>query len=212
MSVSVDCEDPAAHPVLWISKWVDYTDKYGLGYQLCDNSTGVLFNDCTRLLLYNNYSQIAYINKEMQETYHILSSFPDALSKKVTLLKYFRSYMSKNLLKAGADMAAKEGDQFSRLPFLRTWFRTRSAIILHLSNGTLQINFFADHAKIILCPHMGAVTYIDPEKKFRTFRMTKLAEFGCIPSLAERLRFAETMLEKLILNRTSAMGTTKPSS
>jgi len=28
---SDEAEDPAAHPVLWISKWVDYTDKYGLG-------------------------------------------------------------------------------------------------------------------------------------------------------------------------------------
>jgi len=27
----------------------------------------------------------------------------------------------------------------TRLPFLRTWFRTRSAIVLHLSNGTLQV-------------------------------------------------------------------------
>ena len=26
-----EAEDPAAHPVLWIGKWVDYTDKYGLG-------------------------------------------------------------------------------------------------------------------------------------------------------------------------------------
>ena len=49
-----DYEDPASNPVYWISKWVDYSDKYGLGYQLCDNSVGVLFNDTTRLLLTNN--------------------------------------------------------------------------------------------------------------------------------------------------------------
>lgn len=29
-----EAEDPAAHPVLWIGKWVDYTDKYGLGNYL----------------------------------------------------------------------------------------------------------------------------------------------------------------------------------
>ena len=46
-----EAEDPASMPVFWVSKWVDYTDKYGLGYQLCDDSVGVLFNDCTRLLL-----------------------------------------------------------------------------------------------------------------------------------------------------------------
>ena len=46
-----DTEDPASTPVFWVSKWVDYSDKYGLGYQLCDTSVGVLFNDSTRLLL-----------------------------------------------------------------------------------------------------------------------------------------------------------------
>ena len=46
-----DAEDPACVPMLWISKWVDYSDKYGLGYQLCDDSVGVLFNDSTRLIL-----------------------------------------------------------------------------------------------------------------------------------------------------------------
>ena len=69
------------------------------GYQLCDNSNGVLFNDCTRLLLYNNQEQIEYIDKEMTESYHTLKSFPETLTKKVTLLKYFRNYMSEHLLK-----------------------------------------------------------------------------------------------------------------
>ena len=41
--------------------------------------------------------------------------------------------------KAGANMTPREGDEMCRLPFLRTWFRTRSAIVLHLSNGTLQV-------------------------------------------------------------------------
>ncbi len=48
---SAEAEDPAAMPVFWVSKWVDYTDKYGLGYQLCDDSVGVLFNDSTKLIL-----------------------------------------------------------------------------------------------------------------------------------------------------------------
>jgi polo-like kinase 1 len=64
------------------------------------------------------------------------------LCNQITLLKYFRNYMSEHLLKAGANITPREGDELARLPYLRTWFRTRSAIILHLSNGTVQINFF----------------------------------------------------------------------
>lgn len=36
-------------------------------------------------------------------------------------------------------MMPREGEEMTRLPFLRTWFRTRSAIVLYLSNGTLQV-------------------------------------------------------------------------
>jgi len=52
--ITDEAEDPAAVPIYWVSKWVDYSDKYGLGYQLCDNSVGVLFNDSTRVLLTSN--------------------------------------------------------------------------------------------------------------------------------------------------------------
>ncbi|CAH1787426.1 unnamed protein product [Owenia fusiformis] len=129
---------PTATPIYWISKWVDYSDKYGLGFQLCDNSVGVLFNDSTRLILTGNGANVQYIERDGNEHFHTLTVYPTTLHKKITLLKYFRNYMSEHLLKAGANMTPRESDDMVRLPFLRTWFRTRSAIVLHLSNGTLQ--------------------------------------------------------------------------
>lgn len=46
--------DPAAQPLVWISKWVDYSDKYGFGYQLCDDGVGIMFNDKSRIVLLAN--------------------------------------------------------------------------------------------------------------------------------------------------------------
>lgn len=46
--------EPASNPVFWISKWVDYSDKYGFGYQLCDEGMGVMFNDTTKLIMLSN--------------------------------------------------------------------------------------------------------------------------------------------------------------
>jgi len=57
---SDEAEDPAAVPIYWVSKWVDYSDKYGVGYQLSDNSVAVLFNDSTHIILTNNYQ---YVNQ-----------------------------------------------------------------------------------------------------------------------------------------------------
>lgn len=198
-----EAEDPAAVPVYWIGKWVDYSDKYGLGYQLCDNSVGVLFNDNTRLILSNQGENLQYIERDGREHFHTYKAFPDTLTKKMTLLKYFRNYMSEHLLKAGENMEPREGDEMVRLPFLRTWYRTRSAIVLHLSNGTLQINFFTDHTKLILCPLMGAVTYIDEERQARTFRFALIEKYGCTKELETRLKYALSMVEKLLSARSS---------
>lgn len=46
--------DPASNPLVWVSKWVDYSDKYGFGYQLCDEGMGVMFNDTTKLIMLAN--------------------------------------------------------------------------------------------------------------------------------------------------------------
>ncbi|XP_040212467.1 serine/threonine-protein kinase PLK1 [Rana temporaria] len=205
-----EAEDPACNPIFWVSKWVDYSDKYGLGYQLCDNSVGVLFNDSTRLIMYNDGDSLQYIERNNSESYLNVRSYPSALTKKITLLKYFRNYMSEHLLKAGANITPREGDELARLPFLRTWFRTRSAIVLHLSNGTVQINFFQDHTKIILCPLMAAVSYIDEKREFHTFKLSLLEEFGCSKELASRLRYARTMVEKLQSSKSGAIHVKAP--
>lgn len=50
-TLSVDIQDPASSPIYWVTKWVDYSDKYGLGYALCDGSVAVYFNDGTKLIV-----------------------------------------------------------------------------------------------------------------------------------------------------------------
>ncbi|KAL7640520.1 UNVERIFIED_CONTAM: hypothetical protein RMT77_008795 [Armadillidium vulgare] len=113
-----ETEDPSAVPMIWISKWVDYCDKYGLGYQLSDDSIGVLFNDLTKLLLLPDGENIHYTERNSQEHYHRFSDFSQSICKRVTMLRYFRNYMNEHLLKAGATMAPREGDKLARIPSL----------------------------------------------------------------------------------------------
>ncbi|KAK2086880.1 hypothetical protein P7K49_032787 [Saguinus oedipus] len=46
-------QDPLGEqqPILWASKWVDYSSKYGFGYQLSDGGSGVLLRDGTHMAL-----------------------------------------------------------------------------------------------------------------------------------------------------------------
>jgi len=185
-----EAESPKEQPIVWVSKWVDYSDKYGFGYALNDESIGVVFNDLSKLLLLADGLNIHYIDFDGAEHYYTINEFPASLEKKVKLLNYFRNYMKEHLLKAGANMEVREEDQLSRIPALKTWFRTSRAVVMHLTNGTIQINFFKDHTKIILCPLLGAVTYIDEARKNRTFRFDLLEKFGCSAELGSRLNYA----------------------
>src|SRR5205807_2453243 len=104
------------------------------------------------------------------------------LYKKIVLVKYFRNYMNDHLLKLeknGDKNEKKQEDEITRLPYLNNWFRTRNAIVFHLTNGTVQINFFHDHTKLILCPHMAAVTYINEQRDFRTYLFRSIEKHGC---------------------------------
>jgi len=38
-------------PNIWVTKWVDYSSKYGLGYVLNNGNYGVFFNDRTKIIL-----------------------------------------------------------------------------------------------------------------------------------------------------------------
>jgi len=193
-----EAEDPAAIPMVWVSKWVDYSDKYGFGYQLSDDTIGVIFNDLTKLLLLVNGKTIQYVERDGMEQYHTMERYPSHLEKKMKLLAYFRSYMQENLVKAGASIPSREGDELIRLPFLRQWFRTSRAVVMHLTNGTLQVNYFRDHVKLILCPLMGAVTIIDEEKNVRTYRVTSLSQYGCSSDLLHRLEYVHEKISFLL--------------
>ena len=97
-----------AGPALWVTQYVDYTSKYGLGYLLVDGSTGVYFNDSTKIVLAPGSSgRFQYMERvrssqaeagdkglahERFES-HTLASYPPALHKKVTLLQHFRDYL-----------------------------------------------------------------------------------------------------------------------
>lgn len=41
-------------PKVFIVSWVDYCNKYGMGYALADGSVGVHFNDSTSIVLAPN--------------------------------------------------------------------------------------------------------------------------------------------------------------
>lgn len=68
----------------------------------------------------------------------------------------------------------------------------------------LQINFFQDHTKVIVCPLMNAVTYIDEKRNFRVFKLDLIELHGSSKELYSRLRYARTMVERLVQSKSGS--------
>jgi len=50
-------------PSIWVKKWVDYSQKYGLGYLLSNGAAGVFFNDSTKIILQPDSESFAYLER-----------------------------------------------------------------------------------------------------------------------------------------------------
>ena len=51
---------------------------------------------------------------------------------------------------------------------------------------------------------MNACTYIDEKREFRTYRLDRIEKYGCTKELASRLRYARTMVERLLSSRSGS--------
>ena len=55
----------AGYHSVYVKKWVDYSSKYWLGYLLSDGTTGIYFNDSTKMVI-DDSGQYFYVYAEKQ--------------------------------------------------------------------------------------------------------------------------------------------------
>ena len=140
--------------MLYISKWVDYSHRYGLGYQLSNESTGVYFNDTSSILLPPQSPTFTFITSTGSTT-HPIDSPPANLEKKVYLMKHFRGYMTQHLTNTEATT--------SKTGYMTQYSRTDTGILFKLSDNTVQINF-TNHTKLMITEELQ-FKFIDTKKK-----------------------------------------------
>ena len=79
-----------------MKKWIDYSSKYGIGYLLSNGSTGVYFNDSSKMLAYNQ-DEFYYFEKIAKEDIcrrYSFVDYPSELKKKASLFAHFKGYLS----------------------------------------------------------------------------------------------------------------------
>uniref|UniRef100_A0A8B9EY32 Serine/threonine-protein kinase PLK3 n=1 Tax=Anser cygnoides TaxID=8845 RepID=A0A8B9EY32_ANSCY len=181
---------------VWVSKWVDYSNKYGFGYQLSNRSIGVLFNNGTHMALSPNHKTVHYNQTNSKHFAFPASAVPEQLQGQMSVLRYFASYMEQHLMKGGDLPSIDDLGQPALL--LLQWVKTDQALLMLFSSGTLQVNFYNDHTKVIISKpdHSCLVTYINRERNSYTYKLGSIQELGCSPELQQRLRYILKLLQE----------------
>ena len=179
-------------PSVWVKKWVDYSNKYGLGYMLSNGCAGVFFNDSTKIVgdregeMFQYASRPSVANVEDIVT-HSISQFPPEFQKKVTLLQHFRKHLA---------IAETGQEKVATLIFVKKWLTTQHAVIFRLSNKVVQV-YFQDKTELMLCSKNKQVVYIDKVAKITVFPLATAMDSGN-KEMTKRLRYTKEILTNML--------------
>lgn len=184
---------------IWVKKWVDYSSKYGLGYLLSNGSTGVFFNDSTKILLSPAGDKFKYLERKGPDrqdvvSEHLLTEYPKELQKKVTLLQHFRSYLEGDVKQETGEERQDEAE-FGNI-YVKKWMKTRHAIMFRLSNKIVQVNF-QDHTEIILSSETRMVTYVNKKGERNTYPLSNALE-STNQEMTKRLKYTKEILSNML--------------
>jgi polo-like kinase 1 len=216
----------------WVKKWVDYSSKYGLGYLLSNGSTGVFFNDSSKIILETKGNIFNYIEKrpsDKQEivTTHTLTDFPKELSKKVTLLQHFKSYLEGDNSQGNKDINEKDNNFGTKKDYdddknnINININTNNNNNLDKKSNNFN-NFiyvkkwmrtrhaimfrlsnkivqvcFQDHTEIILGSESRVVTYVNKKGERSTYPLSSALESNNY-EMTKRLKYTKDILTHML--------------
>uniref|UniRef100_A0AAY5EIC2 Serine/threonine-protein kinase PLK3 n=1 Tax=Electrophorus electricus TaxID=8005 RepID=A0AAY5EIC2_ELEEL len=183
-------------PFVWVTKWVDYSNKYGFGYQLSNQNVGVLFNEGTHLSLCDQRRTVHYCLTNNKHFTFQANALPEQLQNQKHIVELMANYMEQNLMEGG-DLGCDERPSPGACPLLLQWMKTDHALVMLFNNGSLQVNFYTDHTKVILSKLSDSyvLTYISRERLSSSYPLSVLGERGSSPELRHRLRYVTQLLQ-----------------
>jgi polo-like kinase 1 len=136
-------------------------------------------------------------NNERQDTVsnHNLENYPKDLSKKITLLQHFRTY-----LEAEGNMIPQEDKVIDErgVVYVKKWMKTRHAVMFRLSNKIVQVNF-TDKTEIILSSENKLVVYVNKKGERSNYPLATALE-SPNTEMAKRLKYTKEILTHMLTN------------
>jgi polo-like kinase 1 len=150
--------------IVQVTKYIDYSNKYGLAYKLSNGYIGAFYNDSTKIILNPNTKEVAYYDRIREKDYTYdkkilfnLSNYPEEHSKKVKLIVHFEKNLnSESLIKS----PVKEGDVY-----IKKWSVINNCFLFKFNNNSYQLIF-----------NDGFELYMNDEDKSLVFKNNGIKE------------------------------------
>ena len=178
-------------PMLWVTKWLDYSSRYGVGYVLSNDSVGVIFNDSTKIIMSPDHEEFQYISSsklvDVVST-HTFIDYPTEINKKVMLLQLFQKQLKS---KPNLERSLKK-------PFdhVKKWASTSHAMIFRLTNKVIQV-VFRDSTELFLSSEKKSMTFVNKGKEVLTMMLAAAMESGN-KHLIKRLKYSKEVLTTML--------------
>lgn len=170
----------------WVQKWVDYSDKYGLGYKLSNGIVGAHFNDITKITMDSSGNVTYYETKqgiEESKSFEIIA-YPPELHKKITILQHFNKHLK-----------AEKGFTEQGNVYIKKWLTNSIATIFRLSNRNVHV-VFHDKVEILVQGQKKEVIY--NENNVQSCYLAKQVQESGNKELVKRMRFIKEILTGMV--------------
>lgn len=149
-------------PSVWVSAWIDYSNKYGLAYRLSNGCIGLVFNDSSKLISNPQMTLFKYItsNKENKEEAFIEFSVKDSppeVYNKLQLSLYLQKYLNFDF--------TTEKTQVSE-EYIKSWSVAQDAVLFHLNNKIVQV-YFRDHTEVLFTGVSKQFAFVNKNKEIK---------------------------------------------
>lgn len=181
-------------PRIWIKKWVDYSNKYGLAFVFSNGCAGMYFNDASKISCTNDGQLFQYLSKGLNPGEDILNEYtfdeyPQELMKKVKLLQHFKKHLKNDEI---------IHESISPLPYIKKWLVTSHAVIFRLSIKIVQV-YFTDKSELMLCSDTKYVVYISKNGEITSTPLINALDSGN-REMSKRLRYTKEIITTMIPN------------
>ena len=179
----------------FVTKWVDYSGKYGLAYQLSNSLAGMYFNDSSSITISSEMQTFDYRSATGKPTIGTIGQHPAELEKKVKLALRYNGYMTDNL--HSLENPTTCTDIGSPRVFVADFRRATNAVLFRLSDNVVQVTLrkmnltqinFADHSKVVLWDSARAVRYVDKRGDVHIWSLADAVTKGSKGEVIERLK------------------------